>query len=309
VGTQTFLRVLGAAAGGGFPQWNCNCANCRAVRAGDVAYRPLTQSSVAWTRNGADWLLLNASPDILTQLKAQQALQPARALRDSGIAAVALMDAQIDHVTGLLMLRERTNPLPLYATPEVLGDIAQGFPLTSILSHYCGLQTHPIALDGTALRWDFLPQAGLTPLALHSKPPPYSPYRQNPRAGDNIGVTLHNEASAQSLFYAPGLGEITPAVWQAMQAANVVLVDGTFWSENEMIDQGLGKKGASSMGHLPQSGPGGMLEHLARLPSSTRKLLIHINNSNPILRAGSPERAKLEAAGVELAFDGLEIAF
>jgi pyrroloquinoline quinone biosynthesis protein B len=309
VSAQTFLRVLGAAAGGGFPQWNCNCANCSAVRAGNSAYQPLTQSSVAWTRNGQDWLLLNASPDILAQLKAQQALQPARRLRDSGIAAVALMDAQIDHVTGLLMLRERGSPLPLYATPEVLGDIAQGFPLISILSHYCKLQTQPITLDGSALRWDFLPQAGLTPLALHSKPPPYSPYRQNPRPGDNIGVTLHNEATGKRLFYAPGLGEITHEVWQAMQAADVLLVDGTFWSENEMIDLGLGSKGASSMGHLPQSGPGGMLEHLAKLPAQTRKILIHINNSNPILRAGSPERLQLEAAGVELAYDGLEIAF
>ncbi len=309
VSALTYLRVLGAAAGGGFPQWNCNCVNCQAVRRGDAAYRPLTQSSVAWSRNTQDWLLLNASPDILTQLRAQADLQPARSLRDSGIAAVMLMDAQIDHVTGLLMLRERGQPLPLYATPEVLGDIATGFPLLGILQHYCGVEQHTLVLGSGAVRWPFLSRASLTPLALHSKPPPYSPHRAVPRPGDNMGVLLHNEETGKRLFYAPGLGQIDAPVWQAMQSADVVLVDGTFWTEDEMIVQGLGKKRAADMGHLPQSGPGGMLEHLASLPRSTRKVLIHINNSNPMLRADSPERAQLEAQGVELAYDGMEIAF
>ncbi len=305
----TYLRVLGASAGGGFPQWNCNCPNCRGVRAGQAGLTPRTQSSVAWSRNRQDWLLFNASPDILTQLRAQPQLQPARALRDSGIAAVLLMDAQIDHVTGLLMLRERGSPLPLHATPEVLGDLASGFPVIPLLGHYCGVQTHPLPLDGSALRWPFLADARLEPLALSSKPPPYSPWRQAPRPGDNIGVTLVNESTGRRLFYAPGLAEISPAVRQAMQAADVVLVDGTFWTDDEMIRCELGSQRALAMGHLPQSGPGGMLEQLAQLPAATRKLLIHINNSNPILREDGPERAQLAAAGVEVAFDGMEIAF
>ncbi len=305
----TYLRVLGASAGGGFPQWNCNCANCRGVRANQPGLTPRTQSSVAWSRNRQDWLLFNASPDILTQLRAQPALQPARSLRDTGIAAVVLMDAQIDHVTGLLMLRERGTPLPLHATPEVLGDIGSGFPITSILGHYCGVQTHPLPLDGTPARWNFLETAHMDPLALSSKPPPYSPYRHAPRPGDNIGVTLVNERTGRRLFYAPGLAEISPAVWQAMQAADVVLVDGTFWTDDEMIRLELSKKRGLDMGHLPQSGPGGMLEHLKRLPSTTRKVLIHINNTNPILRDDGPERAELTAAGVEVSFDGMEIAF
>lgn len=305
----TVLRVLGSSAGGGFPQWNCNCANCAGVRAGQPGLQARTQSSVAWSRNGQDWLLFNASPDILTQLQRTPALQPARALRDTGIAAVCLMDAQIDHVTGLLMLRERGQPLELWATPEVLGDIATGFPLVGMLSHYCGVQTHPVPLDGSALRWSFLPDSHAVPLALSSKPPPYSPYRLAPRPGDNIGITLVNEATGGRLFYAPGLGDISPEVWLAMQAANVVLVDGTFWTGEEMIHAGLSKKHALDMGHLPQSGPGGLLEHLARLPAGTRKVLIHINNTNPILREDSPERRELDAAGVEVAVDGLEIHF
>jgi len=307
--TSTYLRVLGASAGGGFPQWNCNCANCRDARSGHPDLIPRTQSSVAWSRNKQDWLLFNASPDILTQLKAQADLQPGRALRDTGIAAVLLMDAQIDHVTGLLMLRERGTPLPLYATPEVLGDIGAGFPITGILSHYCGVAAHPLALDGQPLRWGFLDAAHVATMSLSSKPPPYSPWRNAPRPGDNIGVTLVNEASGRRLFYAPGLAEVSPEVWAAMQAADVVLVDGTCWTNDEMIRQGLGSKHSLEMGHLPQSGPGGLLEHLARLPASTRKVLIHINNSNPILRDSSPERAQLTAAGVEVSYDGMEIAF
>lgn len=209
----------------------------------------------------------------------------------------------------LWKLRERGTPLPLYATPEVLGDIGAGFPITGILSHYCGVAAHPLALDGQPLRWGFLDAAHVATMSLSSKPPPYSPWRNAPRPGDNLGVTLVNEASGRRLFYAPGLAEISPEVWAAMQAADVVLVDGTCWTNDEMIRQGLGSKHSLDMGHLPQSGPGGMMEHLARLPASTRKVLIHINNSNPILRDSGPERAQLTAAGIEVAFDGMEIAF
>ncbi len=306
---EMVLRVLGASAGGGFPQWNCNCANCAGVRAGVPGLTARTQSSVAWSRDGQDWLLFNASPDILTQLQRNPALQPARQLRDTGIAAVCLMDAQIDHVTGLLMLRERGQPLELWATPEVLGDIATGFPLVGMLGHYCGVNTHPLALDGSAVRWAFLPDAHARPLALSSKPPPYSPYREAPRPGDNMGMTLVNEATGQSLFYAPGLGHIHGEVWAAMEAAAVVLVDGTFWTGDEMIRSGLSQKHALDMGHLPISGSGGLLEYLAQLPRSTRKVLIHINNTNPVLHEASPERRVLDAAGVELAFDGMDIRF
>ena len=141
------IQVLGSAAGGGFPQWNCNCFNCDGVRRGSIDALPRTQSSIAITENTEDWVLVNASPDLLAQIKSVPALQPARAVRDSGIVAVLLMDAQIDHVTGLLMLRERGSPLPLYATEEVMADLNNGLNIGRALGHYCGLDWRPIVPD------------------------------------------------------------------------------------------------------------------------------------------------------------------
>ena len=303
------LRVLGSSAGGGFPQWNCNCPNCDGLRRGRLRALARTQSSIAVTANGQDWLLVNASPDLLTQIQQTPALQPARGLRDSGIAAVLLMDAQIDHVTGLLMLRERKTPLPLLATPEVLSDIGAGFPITRILSHYCGVAAQAIVCDDRTFSAPGLPGVELQAVTLSSKPPPYSPFRGAPRPGDNIGLVLTNPETGARLFYAPGLAEVTPALLDLMASCSVVLVDGTFWTNDEMQRLGLSNKAALDMGHLPQSGAGGMLEHLARLPAGVRKVLIHINNTNPILNEDSPERAELAARGVELAFDGMEIEF
>jgi len=303
------LRVLGSAAGGGFPQWNCNCPNCDGLRRGTVNARARTQSSIAVSANDTDWLLVNASPDVLQQIQAHPALQPARAIRDTGIAAVLLMDAQIDHVTGLLMLRERSNPMPLLATAEVLSDIATGFPLTRILSHYCGLNVTELPIDGSTLAAAGLPGIEIQPVALSSQPPPYSPFRGRPRPGDNIGLVLRNPDTGASVFYAPGLGAMTPVLRAVMARCSVVLVDGTFWTEDEMQRLGLSKKTAAEMGHLPQSGPGGMIEQLALLPSGVRKVLIHINNTNPILIEDSPERALLTQHGIEVAHDGMDIVF
>lgn len=303
------LRVLGSAAGGGFPQWNCNCPNCDGLRHGRIRACARTQSSIAVSTNGRDWLLVNASPDILAQIRATPELQPARAMRDSGIAAVLLMDAQIDHVTGLLMLRERQGPLPLLATREVLSDIGQGFPVTRILAHYCGTQIHEIASDASPFFAPGLPDLALQAVALCSKPPPYSPFRGAPRPGDNIGLILQSPLTGARAFYAPGLGEVTPELHALMAGCALVLVDGTFWSADEMQAMGLSRKSAADMGHLPQSGPGGMLEHLQRLPASTRKLLIHINNTNPILVEDSPERALLDSLGIEVARDGMDLQF
>lgn len=300
------IRILGSAAGGGFPQWNCNCANCNGLRKGAIAATARTQSSIAVTENDSDWVLINASPDILAQLRAAPALQPARAVRDSGICAVLLMDAQIDHVTGLLMLRERSTPLPLYATTQVFGDLGTGLPLLSVLSHYCGVEQHVIDLNNSAFTIAPLASTRFAAIALDSKAPPYSPHRNDPHAGDNIGLRITDTLGGKSVFYAPGLGAITPAVDAAMRAADVLLVDGTFWTEDEMITLGLSKKPASQMGHLAQSGPGGMIAVLDDMPA-TRKILIHINNSNPILREDSPERAILTAHGIEVATDTMEI--
>ena len=303
------LRVLGSAAGGGFPQWNCNCPNCDGFRRGTLKAQARTQSSIAVSANGQDWLLVNASPDVLAQIRAHPELQPARAVRDSGIACVLLMDAQIDHVTGLLMLRERASPLPLLATPEVLSDIGEGFPITRILSHYCGIQALPLKLDDSLQTVPGLPGVALRPIALSSKPPPYSPFRNSPRPGDNIGLVIENPENGVRVFYAPGLGEVTPDLLALMAQCQIVLVDGTFWTEDEMQRLGLSKKSAADMGHLPQSGPQGMIAQLDQLPPGVQKILIHINNTNPILQEDSAERALLDAQGIEVAWDGMALVF
>ncbi|QCB44865.1 pyrroloquinoline quinone biosynthesis protein PqqB [Hydrogenophaga sp. PAMC20947] len=301
------IQVLGSSAGGGFPQWNCNCTNCDGLRQGRIQARARTQSSIAISATGQDWLLVNASPDILQQIAQTPALQPARAVRDSGIAAVLLMDAQIDHVTGLLMLRERQTPLPLLATPEVLSDISDGFPITRILSHYCKVAPTELPIDGRTTDIPGLPGVQVQTVALSSKPPPYSPFRGNPRPGDNIGLLVHNPATGAKAFYAPGLAAVTPELLDIMGGCDVIMVDGTFWTHDEMQREGLSKKAALDMGHLPQSGPGGMIEQLDKLPKSVRKILIHINNTNPMLIEDSKERALLTEHGIEVAFDGMEV--
>jgi len=300
------IHVLGSAAGGGFPQWNCNCPQCSAVRSGSPHHLPRTQSSIAVTANEIDWLLVNASPDVLQQIKAFPALQPARALRDTGIAAVLLMDAQIDHTTGLLMLREHRQKLPLYCHPLVREDLSTGNPLFKVLSHYCDIDWHDLQLQ-TSFHVPGLSGLHFQALPLISNAPPYSPHRDKPQPGDNVGLTVKDETSGKTLFYAPGLGQMEPHVWQAMQQADCVMVDGTLWTDDEMIALGASQKTSRAMGHMPQSGADGMIAWLDKLPSHVRKILIHINNTNPILDDSSPQRQTLNTHGIEVAYDGMEI--
>lgn len=300
------IIVLGSAAGGGFPQWNCNCRNCSGLRTGAIRARARTQSSIAVSSDGRDWVLVNASPDILAQIRATPALQPARSTRDSGIAAVMLMDAQIDHVTGLLMLREG-KPLPLYCTQPVWHELNNGLPLACVLAHYCGVHWHELAVDGdAAMQVPGIDGIRFTPIPLSSKAPPYSLHREHPEPGDNIGLLIEDAASGKSAFYAPGLGAIDARVDAALRRADGVLVDGTFWTADEMIALGLSKKSAADMGHLPQSGDAGMIAVLDGI-GERRKVLIHINNTNPILDEDSAQRATLARHGIEVAFDGMEI--
>jgi pyrroloquinoline quinone biosynthesis protein B len=302
-----FIRVLGAAAGGGFPQWNCNCRNCRGVRDGSIAATPRTQSSIAVSSDCEIWVLCNASPDLHRQIAANPPLQPHTGVRDTPIAAVVLVDGQIDHAMGLLLLREHVRRLEVWTTEAVRTDLSSGLPLLPVLQHYCGVEWHPIGLDGSPFQIAALPGIDITALAVEGKPGPYSPHRQNPRPGDNIALAFHDRNSGRRALYAPGLAAVGPPVAQALEASQCVLVDGTFWSDEEMIAAGVSTQRAAQLGHLPQSGAGGMIRALARLPSSTRRILIHINNTNPILDERSPERAALDDAGIEVASDGMEI--
>jgi len=299
------VRVLGAAAGGGFPQWNCNCRNCDGLRKGSIRAQARTQSSIVVSSDGIDWVLFNASPDLLAQIRSFPALQPARGIRDTGIRAIVLMDGQIDHTTGLLMLREG-KPLEIYCTEMVREDMTTGNPLFNILGHYCGVNWNPLGFGSSdEFQVPGIDHLSFRAVALKSKAPPYSPHRDNPHLGDNVGMQITDRRSGRSIFYAPGLGEIESHLVPLLGAADGVLVDGTFWTDDEMITLGISKKTARSIGHLPQSGPGGMIEVLKPLKAS-KKILIHINNTNPILNEDSTERATLTAAGIEVAYDGME---
>jgi len=299
------IRVLGSGAGGGFPQWNCNCHNCHRIRHQQMNGKARTQSSIAVSSDNKNWLLFNTSPDIRAQLEAFPAIQPKEGVRDTGIKAVLLIDSQIDHTTGMLMLREG-KPLDVYCSEMVRQDLTTGFPIFNMLSDYCTINHHPVPIDGGSFTIPGMDDLRFYSQALKSKAPPYSPHRHDPHDGDNIGVIIEQISTGKKAFYSPGLGEIEPHVLAAMQAADCVLVDGTFWTDDEMVKLGISQKRAREIGHLPQSGEGGMIEVLNSI-GDKRKILIHINNTNPILDEDSDERRLLDANSIEVAYDGLEI--
>ncbi|GAC1501614.1 MAG: pyrroloquinoline quinone biosynthesis protein PqqB [Steroidobacteraceae bacterium] len=256
---------------------------------------------------GEAWVLVNASPDILAQLKAHPDLQPGRGIRDSAIAAIVLVDGQVDHTTGLYMLRESVRPWPIWCTDSTFADLTRGNPIFGVLGFFCGVDRRRIDLDQPGFMIDSVPEVRWRALPVASKPAPYSPHRDSPIEGDNLALLIEDAHSGKRAVYAPGLSAIDERLWDAMQSAACVLVDGTFWSDDEMIRLGISAKRARDIGHLPQSGPGGMLEWLDRLPSDTRRILIHINNTNPVLDEGSAAAAELERRGVEVAWDGMEV--
>ncbi len=264
-----------------------------------------TQSSIAVSSDNQNWLLINASPDIRAQLEEFPSIQPKHGLRDTGIKAVLLIDSQIDHTTGLLMLREG-KPLDIYCTEMVKQDLTSGFPVFNMLSHYCTVNHHPVPIDGSSFTIPAIADLHFYTQALKSKAPPYSPHRYDPHDGDNIGLIIEQISTGKKAFYSPGLGEIEPHVMTAMQTSDCLLVDGTFWTNDEMVTMGISQKRAREIGHLPQSGEGGMIEVLNGV-SETRKILIHINNTNPILDEDSEPRKILDSAGIEVAYDGMEI--
>ena len=299
------IHVLGSGAGGGFPQWNCNCPNCRGYRSGTINAQARTQSSIAISCNATNWVLFNTSPDILQQIAAFPALQPARSVRDTGIRAIVYMDSQIDHTTGLLMLREGC-PHKVYCTEMVYEDLTTGFPIFNMLKSWNGgVERNVIPIDGSSFSIPLIDDLLFTAIPLKSKAPPYSPHRDDPHPGDNIGLQIKDTKTGKTLFYAPGLGEIDKQLARVMALADCLMVDGTFWSNDEMAQVGLSAKKARSIGHLPQSAEGGMIEILRQF-NKPRKILIHINNTNPILVEDSAQRKILDDEGIEVAYDGMD---
>ncbi len=299
-----YVLVLGSAAGGGYPQWNCNCAMCAGVRNGTLNAQPRTQSSIAVSIDKIHWLLVNVSPDVRTQLNTHALMQPARELRDTGITAVMLVDSQIDHTTGLLILRENKQPLELYCTDSVYEDLTTGFPVLKMLQNYCGVNRYALQIDRVTTNVKGVDGLRVTAVKLSSKAPPYSPHRDAPTPGDNVGLWIEDQNTGGKLFYAPGLGQFEDHLKPYCAQADCLLVDGTCWTDDEMARRGVGAKLASQMGHLAQSGAGGMIEQLQAFPQA-RKVLIHINNTNPILDEDSPERKTLVANGIEVSYDGM----
>lgn len=300
------IHLLGTGAGGGFPQWNCNCSNCKRLREGTIKSSARTQSSITVSSNSVDWILFNASPDIRAQIESFPPLQPARQVRDTGISSIILCDGQIDHSTGMLILREHDKPWDVYCTASVYEDMTTGYPIFNILGHFRGVNWHEVGTDEKPFT---IPKAdGLifTAVPLKSEAPPYSPHRHNTVPGDNVGYRVEDTNTGKNLFYAPGLGVIEDHVYEYMKNADVVLVDGTVWTNDEMSRHGISDKLASEMGHLDQSSQGGIKDILSSL-EKPRKILIHINNTNPILDEDSPERKQLDELGIEVSYDGMDI--
>ncbi len=300
------IHVMGSGAGGGFPQWNCNCINCKGVREGTVKASRRTQSSIAISSDGVDWILFNASPDIKKQMDDFPALQPAREVRDTAIKAILITDAQIDHVTGLLTLREHNKPWDIYCTEAVHDDLTTGFPVFNILGHFRGINWNEIKTDLQSFTIPAAPGLIFTAVPLKSEAPPYSPHRHNTVPGDNVGIRVEDSRTGKNVFYAPGLGVVEDHVLEFMRNADVVLVDGTVWTDDEMSKEGISDKRAQEMGHINQSEEGGTISFLNSM-ERPRKILIHINNTNPILNEESAERQVLNNAGIELAYDGMDI--
>jgi pyrroloquinoline quinone biosynthesis protein B len=294
------VRVLGSAAGGGFPQWNCRCETCEAARAG-VRARPRTQSSLAIRGREGPWFLVNASPDARQQLEALTPEQP-DGVRAPPIAGVLLTDAEIDHTAGLLLLREAQAPVRVLGAPEVEQALRRGYPVLDILERYSGAEWQSLEakqarpLEGSSLT--------VEPFEAGGDPPRYLDGSDvNPQAG---GFVFRDEAGGGVVTYLPGLARLDDAILGRLAASDLVLVDGTFWRDDELARLGISARSARDMGHLPLSGPGGTLEALRRL-ERPRKVLVHINNTNPILLEDSPERDAVRGAGVEVAYDGLEV--
>jgi pyrroloquinoline quinone biosynthesis protein B len=290
--------ILGSGAGGGIPQWNCACRICQMARTGDPRVLPRTQTSVAVALDGENWLLIGASPDLRQQVLQTASLAP-RAARHSPIRGVILLNAEVDSVAGLLTLRER-QAFDLIAPPEILAVLAEN-PIFAALDRELVRRValapgEPVQV-GLSLRLTLVPIPGKVPL-----------FAEEPRSGvaeAANGYAALLEADGKRLLAAPACAAITPGVRDLMQASDVVLFDGTLFSDQEMIAASVGIKTGRRMGHVPIGGPDGSLAVLSTLRA--RVVLLHINNTNPVLIEDSIERRAVEEAGVEVAHDGMEL--
>jgi pyrroloquinoline quinone biosynthesis protein B len=302
------LRVLGSAAGGGFPQWNCGCVNCAGARAGSIRAIPRTQESVALSADDEHWFLINASPEIRQQIESFPGLWP-RQPRHSPIAGILLNNGDLDHCLGLLSLRE-SHPLVGYATEAVRRGFSEGNVLYRTLQRFpeqLRWQTLALGRESPLVHSDTGQPSGLfvTALPVPGKRPLHLESLGPPSPEDSVGFRIRDARSGKTLAYLSAVGGWSPAVDELIAGADCVFFDGTFWTSDELVVAGLGTRRAEDMAHWPVGGVGGSLTYLSQ--HSGRRILIHINNTNPLLREDGPQREELAAAGVELAHDGMEL--
>ncbi|SEG67401.1 pyrroloquinoline quinone biosynthesis protein B [Thermomonospora echinospora] len=298
------IRVLGTAAGGGSPQWNCSCVQCaRARRAGPPSWR--TQDSLAVSGTGDTWYLVNASPDVRAQILLAPELTPRPGTRETPLRGVLLSSAELDHTIGLAVLREGA-PLNVYAPPAVIGALSSAFPLRDVLAPYADHRWHAVE-PGDPLRLD--ERLVVTAVSLGDKRPRYA--RGLPGRDWVVAYSIEDEVTGRRLVYAPNLASWPEEFDKAAAGADVLIADGTFWSDDELRRAtrtpprtAPTPPRATVMGHLPVAGPGGVGERLAALPGG-RRLLTHLNNTNPLLDATSDQSLALASSSVEVAADGM----
>lgn len=295
------ILILGAAAGGGFPQWNCACSTCAAFWRGDPGVAARTQSSIAVSADGVDWAVFNASPDLREQIIARKEMhpRPGRGLRDSPIQSVVLTNGDLDHVAGLLSLREK-HPLGLYMTGEI-ADVLDANPVFAALDP-AFVQRERIGLDVS-----FEPVAGVT-VRLFAVPGKVPLYME----GDTVDTQMVGEqtvgaeitAAGKRALYIPGCAAVPDDLKARIEGADLLMFDGTLWTDDEMQREGVGQKTGARMGHMSVSGKGGTIATFAET-ALARRVLVHLNNTNPLLLPNSPERAAAAAAGWDVAYDGM----
>jgi pyrroloquinoline quinone biosynthesis protein B len=309
------VRILGSGAGGGFPQWNCACANCERARSGDPVATPRTQSSLAVSSGGDEWFLLNASPDLGTQIRANPPLHarvgPDGGKRHSPIAGAVLTNADIDHIGGLLTLRE-SQPLAIYATKRVQGVLRDNSVFKILNPAFVKRQALLLNQHQTLCTAD----GKETGVSIEAFPIPgkIALYLEDPSAGpnfgtvpeDTVGLKVSDRVGGKHFYYVPGCASLPPEIAERLRGAPLVFFDGTTWTDDEMITTGVGAKTGARMGHMSMSGNNGSIAAFAPLDIQ-RKVFIHINNTNPVLLSDSPERKMAEAAGWEIGQDGMEI--
>ena len=304
---SSFIIVLGSAAGGGFPQWNCNSTPCQLARGGSLRALPRTQSSLAVTADGENFLLLNCSPDIRQQINQTEQLHPREGLRSSPIKAVLLTNGDVDHIAGLLTLREN-EPFRIYASQQLQSILASNsifnvlnpehvkrdtfnlsspFEVVDVYGRSIGLEAEPFAVPGKVAL--FMEDA--------SQGKDFGT-----REGDTIGLHLRNLHNGSSFYYIPACADITDDLRHRLDGADLIFFDGTLFHDDEMITAGVGKKTGARMGHMHMGGEDGSLA-VFRDIDVKRKIYIHINNTNPVLIEDSPERQLVESQGWEVSFD------